>query len=438
MEDVPGADARLEAWLALALAAPLSPAVCRRLRTRFPDPGHLARTLLDALGADGPDGRRRARTALLAPHGPLAPDHVAALDHARTRRRVEATRGELASDPLARVVTIDEPVYPAALAASVDPPPVLFLRGSLETLAGPAVAVIGSRDATHGGRERARAIARELAASGIVVVSGLALGMDAAAHAGALEGGGRTLAYLATGIDEVYPRRHRALAETMLERGGALAGEFPFGHPPKPWGFPQRNRLISGTSLGVVVVEAGLPSGSLTTARHALEQGREVMAVPGAVDNPASAGCHALIRDGAALVTSATDVLRVLAGPLARALADTSMDGSTRAEPPIVASGSTPPSSDGPGGGTSGERAPPAIGKGADDADGIDGVDDVERRVLDALESGSATLARVIARSALDAPTAIAALARLELAGRVVVDAGGRYARRRDERSAVR
>ena len=425
MEDVPGADARLEAWLALALAAPLSPAACRRLRTRFPDPGQLVRTLLDASGGSGSSERRNARTALLAPHGPLTPGHVAALDHARTRRLVEATREALAGDPLARVVTIDEPGYPAALAASADPPPVLFLRGSPETLAGPAVAVVGSREATHGGRETARAVARELAASGVVVVSGLALGTDAAAHAGALEGGGRTLAYLATGIDEVYPRRHRALAEAMLERGGALAGEFPFGHPPKPWGFPQRNRLISGTSLGVVVVEAGLPSGSLTTARHALEQGREVMAVPGAVDNPASAGCHALIRDGAALVTSATDVLRALAGPLARALADASMDGSTRGRSPVVPGDSTPSANDGP---TASERS----------RGGTGGIGDVERRVLDALESGSATLARVIARSALDAPTAIAALARLELAGRVVVDAGGRYARCRDARAPVR
>jgi len=411
MDDVPGAHAPplrvppapVRAWLALALSAPVGPSVCRRLRERFPDPAPLGHLLADALGGDARTSRA-ARTALAGPRGPLTPAHVAALGASATGRRVDETLRWLADDPLADVVAIDDPRYPAALAETLDPPPVLYLRGASETLAGPAVAVVGSRDATHGGREHARRIAAGLAASGVVVVSGLALGLDAAAHAGALESGGRTLAFMATGADDIYPRRHRDLAEAMLARGGALASEFPLRHPPRPWCFPQRNRLISGASLGVVVVEAKLPSGSLTTARHALEQGREVMAVPGAVDNPASAGCHALIRDGAALVTSANDVLQTLAAPLARTLAEAT------ASMPLATPRPMPPPPPAP--------APPAL------------QGDAERRIAAGLASGPATLERLLERSGLDVVTLIAALSRLEIAGTIVVDSGGRYAAR--------
>lgn len=425
MEDTPGAEAPVAAWLALALAAPLTPPVCRRLRERFPDPAALGRLLAEAIGGEDRVPCPLARTALAAPRGPLVPAHAAALAAPSTRRRIAETLARLAEDPLARLLPIDDPRYPAALAASVDPPPLLYVRGAIEALVGPAVAIVGAREATHGGRERARDIARDLAASGLVVVSGLALGTDAAAHVGALEGRGRTLAFVATGIDEVYPRRHRALAETLLERGGALASEFPLGHPPKPWGFPQRNRLISGASLGVVVVEARLPSGSLTTARHALEQGREVMAVPGAVDNPASAGCHALIRDGATLVTSADDVLHALAGPLRRALAGAETDVVGLASPARDGGGGDERNGNGGDGGDGrhghGAGGEPAVSRGPPR-------DDAERRLRDALASGPATADRLVARAGLDVAAVLATLARLELGGVVVADAGGRYA----------
>jgi len=418
MDDVPGAQAPFERrplarfgpWLALALAGPLTPATCRRLQAAFPDPARLFGALSDAVGTDR-SVARRARLALTAPQGPLTPAHVAALDGSLTRRRVVETLDWWTADSRRHLVPIDDPSYPPLLRGILDPPPLLYLEGDPAALAGPSVAVVGSRDASQAGLEQAQALARDLAASGLVVVSGLALGTDGAAHAGALDGslpdgGPPTLAFTGTGPDIVYPRRHRRLAAAVLERGGAIASEFPLRHPPQPWCFPQRNRLISGASLGVVVIEAALPSGTLTTARHALDEGREVMAVPGAVDNPRSAGCHALIRDGAALVTSAADVLRVLAVPLRRALED---DTSARPRP------------------TTARTVMPASARTRDG-------DTTSERVWTALDAGSATLERLVSRSGLDVPALLAALGALELAGRVVVERDGRYARCTDDR----
>jgi DNA processing protein len=217
----------------------------------------------------------------------------AALDAARRRRLGLVLRGD--------------PGYPVRLESIPDPPPVLWTRGAIGRCRH-AVAVVGSRFATPQGLELGFRLGQGLAAAGFEVVSGMARGVDASAHLGALRGAGRTIAVLGCGVDVVYPPEHRQLA-AAIEAGGALVSEFAPGVPPRGWHFPRRNRIISGLSLGVVIVEAAQRSGSLITARCALEQGRSVMAVPGAVLSGRNRGAHALIRDGAGVVEDARDVI---------------------------------------------------------------------------------------------------------------------------------
>jgi len=205
-------------------------------------------------------------------------------------------------------VTYREPGYPRILLEIFDPPPVLYVRGSLEAAGSTAVAIVGSRRATAQGRAFTEQLARDLAAQGVTVVSGMARGIDSAAHRGALLGGGKTLAVLGCGVDVVYPAENRGLMREIVERGGVIS-EFPMGTGPLPGNFPRRNRIISGLVAGVVVVEANFRSGSLITADYALEQGREVFAVPGSVRLPHSRGTHRLIKQGAKLVERAEDVL---------------------------------------------------------------------------------------------------------------------------------
>lgn len=208
----------------------------------------------------------------------------------------------------ARLVTLADDEYPTLLRQLPEAPPVLYVRGTLEPADAQALSVVGTRKATAYGREAARELALQLARDGITIVSGLAHGIDAAAHSGALDGGGRTLAVLGCGIDRVYPVDHRALADAVAQRG-ALLSEFPVGTPPDGRNFPRRNRIISGLALGVLVVEAPENSGALITATVAAEQGREVFAVPGNIFNPSSRGSNRLIQDGAKLVMGVDDIL---------------------------------------------------------------------------------------------------------------------------------
>ncbi|HSX95771.1 MAG TPA: DNA-processing protein DprA [Hydrogenophaga sp.] len=218
----------------------------------------------------------------------------------------------LAQDNARHVLTLADPRYPASLLDTADPPLMLFVHGRLEALSHPQrLAVVGSRNPTPQGAQNAEAFAHSLAASGLCIVSGLALGVDGAAHEGALRAGGLTLAVVGTGLDRVYPSRHRDLAHRIVAHG-AMLSEYPLGTPPLAQNFPQRNRVIAGLSMGTLVVEAALQSGSLITARLASEQGREVFAIPGSIHSPQSRGCHALIRQGAKLVESAQDVLEEL------------------------------------------------------------------------------------------------------------------------------
>ena len=219
--------------------------------------------------------------------------------------------------PQSHVVTLGDSDYPSLLREIADAPFLLFLRGERDVLLEPQIAVVGSRNPTPGGCDNAREFARALSEAGLTITSGLALGVDACAHRGALEAGGRTIAVAATGLDRVYPARHRDLAHEIVAQG-AIVSEFPLGSPPKREHFPRRNRIISGLSVGVVVVEAALQSGSLITARLGTEQGREVFAIPGSIHSPLARGCHALIRQGAKLVETARDILEEL-GPLVSA-----------------------------------------------------------------------------------------------------------------------
>ncbi len=214
------------------------------------------------------------------------------------------------------LLCLDDAQYPAMLRQIPDPPPVLYIRGYIDHLSHHQIAIVGSRNPTQPGLETARSFASHLSRCGLVICSGLALGIDASAHEGALAAGQPTVAVMGTGLNRVYPARHRELAHRIAEQG-VLVSEFAPDTGPKQGHFPRRNRIISGLSLGTLVIEAALRSGSLTTARHAMEQGREVFAIPGSINNPLARGCHRLIREGAKLVETAEDILEEL-GTLAK------------------------------------------------------------------------------------------------------------------------
>lgn len=285
-------EATSEAWLRLWRLPGVGPGTCRAISEAFGDPvrfleaNHAVRAdylpgqALEALDSGGePEG--------------LADD-----------RAWLAERGH-------HLVCWGDTNYPDGLAQLADAPPLLFVNGDPTILSAAQIAVVGSRKPTEAGRRNAFEFARYLAETGLTITSGLALGADGAAHEGALDAGGTTIGVMATGPDRLYPARNRALAEHIAQQG-ALVTEFPTGVGVRRHYFPRRNRLISGLTLGVLVTEAGRASGSLVTARHALEQGREVFAIPGSIHNPLARGCHALIREGAKLVEAGDDVLEEL------------------------------------------------------------------------------------------------------------------------------
>lgn len=214
-------------------------------------------------------------------------------------------------EPDRYIITLNDPAYPHLLKQIADPPSLLFLQGDVSLLSQWQLAVVGSRNPSPPGRDNAFDFARYLTQNGLAITSGLAMGIDAAAHKGALAGQGKTIAVVGTGLDRVYPAKHRDLAHDIVEQG-AIVSEFALGTTPRAENFPRRNRLISGLSLGTLVIEAALQSGSLITARMAMEQGRDVFAIPGSIHNPLAKGCHRLIREGAKLVETAEDILEEL------------------------------------------------------------------------------------------------------------------------------
>lgn len=293
------------------------------------------------------------------------------------------------------LLTWTDPDYPPLLREIADPPPVLFVQGNPTLLALPQLAIVGSRNPSPAGVETAAQLADYLARSGLVITSGLALGIDATAHESALTAKAPTVAVAGTGLDRVYPARHRALAHAIAE-SGALVSEFPTGTPPLPQNFPRRNRLISGLSMGVIVVEAALQSGSLITARLGAEQGREVFAIPGSIHNPLARGCHRLIREGAKLVETAQDILEEL-GPL--------MGATLRPQRPQCKKQSPMPVSS------------------------REGDEPKYQALLDCLGYDPLPIDSLIERTGLTAEAVSSMLLVLELQGRITALSGGRYLR---------
>lgn len=296
----------LAAWLRLLLTPGAGPEAARRLLAAFGSP--------QAVFDQGSAALRQVVPAALATALKTAPPQLDG--------QLAATTAWQAGGPHREVLALGDPGYPAALLAIEDPPLLLYTMGTLKLDApAPALAMVGSRNPTPQGASNARAFARSFSERGITVVSGLALGIDAAAHEGALAGPGSTVAVVGTGLDRVYPKQHLELAHRIAERG-LIVSEFAIGTPAMAHHFPRRNRLIAALGDGTLVVEAALQSGSLITARLATEQGKDVFAVPGSIHSAQSRGCHALIRQGAKLVESAQDVLEELRWNASKSIAN--------------------------------------------------------------------------------------------------------------------
>lgn len=373
----------LRAWLRLAHAKGLKPLALRALLGAFGGP---LEVLSESFASLTEAADARAAEAVLAP--PSGIEGVP-FDH-----YIEAVLA-WASEPGNHVLTFADAAYPQALLTMPDPPPLLYAKGRLHLLQTRAIAIVGSRHATPQGLEDARRFARAMSDAGLAVASGLALGIDASAHRGALEGATGTVAVIGTGIDLVYPAAHHTLAHEIA-RDGAMLSEWPLGTPARSANFPQRNRLIAGLSSGVLIVEAAMRSGSLITARLANEMGRDVFALPGSIHAPLSQGCHRLIKQGAKLVDTPEDVLEEFGLPSVR---------------PAAARPKPRPAS------ASWASARIADCSMSDDA----------ARVLDALGHAPATLEILAARTGLDGAALQAALLPLELAGQIAALAGGRY-----------
>jgi DNA processing protein len=289
----------IEAWLALHLTPGCGGVTCQKLVAHFGSP----QLVLSA-----------NQTQLKEVAGWLRKESAEALYGAGKKEIVRAARQELdrADELGVDIISIDEPCYPALLKNIHDPPPVLYVQGNPAMLDCRGIAMVGSRAASSYGRSVAVQLAGGLAKQGYTIISGLALGIDTESHKGALAAGGRTIAVLGCGLDVVYPPSNHLLYKEIAE-SGAVVSEYPLGTPPDNFRFPARNRIISGLSFGVVVVEATKRSGSLITANHALEQGREIFAVPGRIDSMKSSGSHALLQEGAKLVFNINDIIDELA-----------------------------------------------------------------------------------------------------------------------------
>ncbi|HSS06884.1 MAG TPA: DNA-processing protein DprA [Rhodanobacteraceae bacterium] len=370
--------AEIEAWLILLRA-----------------PAFGASALRDAIARHG--SARRALDAALRGDAPVdasCREWLCKPDRARIADDIAWLGGETH-----QLVTIDHADYPALLRDTQGAPAALFIAGDASALWQPQIAIVGSRNASHAGLANARSFARALVVAGFAITSGLAEGIDAAAHTAALDAGATTVAVLGTGPDIVYPARHRELA-SRIATSGALVSEFAPGTPGRPENFPRRNRIIAGLALGTLVVEAGLRSGSLITARAAIDQGRDVFAIPGSIHNPLARGCHRLIRDGAMLTEGAEEIIAALS-PLAARLG-----GHLRERLQIAGPADT------------GARA-------QHDGD--------YAKLLAALGHESIGVDALAERTGLDVPALSSMLLLLELEGEVASERGGRYVRRAAE-----
>jgi DNA processing protein len=360
----------LRQWLALNLCNPVLGA--RRAHQLFQHFGNI-----DAVFAADATALQAIGLSQQASAGILSPDWSA----------VEAALA-WADAPGRHILTFADHAYPPLLRQISDPPVLLYCEGDLEMLQRPTLSIVGSRSPTPSGAETAHAFALRLARLGFVIASGMALGIDAAAHRGCIAAQGATIAVVGTGLDRVYPARHADLA-AQIRTQGLLISEFPLGTPPLGRHFPQRNRIISGLARGVLVVEAGIQSGSLITAHQALEQGREVFAIPGSIHNPNSKGCHHLLREGAKLVDTVSDILEEL-------------EGGMLTVPTLEASGETEPA------------AAPAV---------------EYRELLAAIDTTPTSVEHIVERSGLTPDVVCSMLLILELQKFVYITANGQYCR---------
>ena len=389
----------LGAWLRLTLTAGVGNSTARRLLAQFGLPERIFEQSGNALASCVTAAQTRALSEVPATWKTLLDttlQWIAAADR---------------NGPARTIITLADPRYPPALLQTEDPPLLLYVMGPAQLLAhqpfpeGHCLAVVGSRNPTAQGADNARLFSRALHSAGMTIVSGLALGVDAAAHEGALDAAtagadtAATIAVVGTGLDRVYPRKNLNLAHRIAQQG-LLVSEYPLGTPPLAPNFPKRNRIISGLSQGTLVVEAALASGSLITARMAVEQGREVFAIPGSIHAPQSRGCHALIRQGAKLVESAQDVLEELKMP--------SSADSRMASAASLSSAPTAPVTD---------STPSLWGN------------EAHNPVLDALGFDPVGLDTLMARTGMDTASMQVALLELELAGCVARLAGGLFQR---------
>jgi DNA processing protein len=349
-------------WLGLSLIPGVGSETLRQLLHEFGTPEQVYATPSELL--------RKVVSEHIAQHIAQGPDQAAI-----------APMLAWLGDAQNHLITLADATYPKALLEIPDPPPLLYVKGRIELLNMPALAIVGSRNASPQGEKNAEEFAQSLSDAGYCIISGLALGIDGAAHRGALRGSAGTVAVVGTGLDIVYPARHRGLAHDIATQG-ALISEFPLGTPSRAQNFPRRNRIISGLARGCLVVEANLQSGSLITARLATEQGREVFALPGSIHSPLSKGCHLLIKQGAKLVDSIQDILEELGGAPISLVAD----------------------------------------EGASDLTGND-------PLLQCMGFDAITLDTLIQQSGLTGETVSAMLLVLELEGKVACLPGGRYQR---------
>jgi len=371
MDRFTGEQRGLAYWLALHRTPGIGPVTFARLLEQFGEPENIFVNLSKAKSISS-----RTRSALLAPDWKQVENDLQWFEAADRH-----------------IITVHDSRYPELLKQIADPPSLLFVQGDVSLLSQWQIALVGSRNPSASGRDTAYEFARYLAQGGISITSGLAMGIDAAAHQGALAAAGKTVAVIGTGLDRVYPAKHRQLAHEIAETG-VIVTEFALGTAPRAENFPRRNRIISGLSLGTLVVEAAVRSGSLITARMAMEQGREVFAIPGSIHNPLARGCHQLIRQGAKLVETADDIIEEL-GALAG-----------------VQSVAT-------------NEQPCENGE-------IQDTDDEYRLLFDYLGYDPIQIDSLIEHCGLTAEAVSSMLLLLELQGRVESFAGGRYARIRN------
>jgi DNA processing protein len=412
----------ISAWLRLANATGLPPIALRALLAEFGGPQAVLNQPFNALSAIA--GEKAARAVL----GPPPRSELGSFDECLARTL------EWALVPGNKIVTLADSAYPPALLTMPDPPPLLYVKGRLDLLHTRAVAIVGSRSATPQGIDDARRFAHALSDAGLAVVSGLALGIDGAAHRGGLTGPGGTIAVIGTGADLVYPPLHHALAHEIATNG-TIVSEWPLGTPARSANFPQRNRLIAGLASGVLVVEAAMRSGSLITARFANEMGRDVFAIPGSIHAPLSRGCHRIIKQGAKLVETPEDILEEFGcaipaeAPAARASKPRKRDKAGPAEEDRT----DPASSEfalelqSASGSPSATRGKPVSASWASAS--VKLASPGAERLLDALGHSPATLEILAERTEMDGATLQSLLLQLELSGRIGTLPGGRFTR---------